>query len=66
MPPGPAKIERHLHNYGDFDKSCTRWTDRCRTCSRGAGGEQHCANIGIACTPTDIECVERESDAEKK
>jgi hypothetical protein len=64
--PASSQSEKHLHNYGDFDKSCTRWTDRCRSCNRAIGGESHCSNIGIACTPAEVECVEREKDAEKK
>jgi predicted methyltransferase len=58
-PAGSGEKEKHLHNYPDFDKSCTRWTDQCRTCSREAGAELNCSNIGIACTPAEVECVQR-------
>ncbi len=65
-PPASADSEKHVHNYADFDKSCKRWTDHCRTCSREAGAELRCSNIGIACTPAAVECVEREKEPEKK
>jgi hypothetical protein len=33
----PTKeIEKHLHNYGNFDNTCIRWTDKCRNCSRSS------------------------------
>jgi hypothetical protein len=65
-PPASTDSEKHVHNYADFDKSCRRWTDRCRTCSRETGAELSCSNIGIACTPAAVECLEREKDPEKK
>jgi hypothetical protein len=65
-PPAASQSEKHLHNYSDFDKSCMRWTDRCRTCDRAIGGGPRCSNLGIACTPAEVECVERERDTEKK
>ena len=30
--------QTHVHNYGDVDRTCTSWTDRCRTCTRGGDG----------------------------
>ena len=61
-PPDSGQIERHVHNYGEIDRSCLRWTDQCRICSRTGG----CSNIGIACQPTEVECLEREHAQERK
>lgn len=39
--------------------NCSRWTDECVTCTRGADGEApRCSNIGIACQPKAIRCTE--------
>jgi hypothetical protein len=48
-----------IHDYGDRDATCAEWTDRCRTCVRGAGGDQSCSNIGPACQPAAITCSRR-------
>ena len=38
--------------------NCTRWTDDCVNCTRGAEGETPvCSNIGIACQPKAIRCT---------
>jgi hypothetical protein len=38
--------------------NCSRWTDECVNCSRGAGGERSvCSNIGFACQPQAIRCL---------
>jgi hypothetical protein len=38
--------------------NCSRWTDECVSCSRGAEGEAPaCSNIGIACQPKAIHCI---------
>lgn len=38
--------------------NCSRWTDGCVNCSRGAGGEPPvCSNIGFACQPRAIRCL---------
>jgi hypothetical protein len=29
--PASTEIEKHVHNYGDVDNTCIRWTDQCRT-----------------------------------
>ena len=48
---------------GDFSMqagppNCSRWTDECVSCSRGAAGEAPvCSNIGIACQPKAIRCT---------
>jgi len=65
-PPVSKRVERHVHNYGDLDRTCTHWTDRCRACSRGADGAPNCSNIGIVCAPAEVECSARREDAEKK
>ena len=45
--------------------NCSRWTDECVSCMRGAEGEApSCSNIGIACQPKAIRCIE--SDAARK
>jgi hypothetical protein len=38
--------------------NCSRWTDECVNCTRGAEGEAPvCSNIGFACQPKAIRCV---------
>jgi hypothetical protein len=66
-PPPAKEIEKHLHNYGNFDNTCIRWTDKCRNCSRSTNGDPPvCSNIGISCEPTEVECLERQQDGAKK
>lgn len=37
---------------------CSRWTDECVNCTRGAQGEAPvCSNIGFACQPKAIRCL---------
>jgi hypothetical protein len=39
--------------------NCTRWTNDCVNCTRGAEGETPaCSNIGIACQPKAIRCTD--------
>jgi hypothetical protein len=65
--PPTKEIEKHFHNYGNFDNTCIRWTDKCRNCSRSTSGDDPvCSNIGIACEPAEVECLERQQDGEKK
>jgi hypothetical protein len=41
--------------------NCSRWTDECVSCTRGAGDEAPvCSNIGVACQPKAIRCVSPE------
>jgi hypothetical protein len=41
--------------------NCARWTDECVNCTRGADGEAPvCSNVGIACQPKAIRCVNSE------
>ena len=59
-PEPPAASEANIFNYGEIDKTCARWTDGCRNCSRGSGPMPNCGNIGIACQPQDkITCFGR-------
>jgi hypothetical protein len=38
--------------------NCSRWTDECVSCARGADGEAPvCSNIGVACQPKAIRCL---------
>ena len=50
--------------------NCSRWTDDCVNCSRGAMGEPAvCSNIGFACQPKAIRClgdIVPQGDAPKK
>src|SRR4051794_2416234 len=62
-----AQTEKHLYNYGSVDRTCIRWSDQCRTCGRTQSEpELVCSNIGIACQPTELECLERERINGKK
>jgi hypothetical protein len=63
--PLSKEIERHVFNYGDHDSSCIRWTDKCRTCNRGISSDIVCSNIGIACQPAEVECLERQQSGKK-
>ncbi len=47
------KPEVHVNNYGDFDRTCMRWSDGCRVCTR-----EGCSNIGVACQPQEVKCLE--------
>jgi hypothetical protein len=38
--------------------NCSRWTDDCVNCTRGAKNEPPvCSNIGFACQPKTIRCL---------
>jgi hypothetical protein len=38
--------------------NCSRWTDQCVNCSRGAEGDAAvCSNIGFACQPQAVRCL---------
>jgi hypothetical protein len=65
--PAAKGIEKHVHNYGDLDETCVRWTDKCRNCSRSVSGDSICSNIGIAaCEPAEVECLERRQSGDQK
>jgi len=59
--PSSEQTGKHVHNYGDLDSTCMRWTDQCRICSRSG-----CSNIGIACQPAEVECMERKQADDMK
>jgi hypothetical protein len=63
----PAAVhEVDIFSYGEVDKTCMRWTDGCRNCSRGSGPMPDCGNIGIACQPQDkVTCFGRAPDSSK-
>jgi len=61
-PQGPAD-EASIHGYGDRDKACAAWTDKCRSCERADDDTVHCSNIGIACQPAAITCTRRKEPA---
>ena len=49
--------------------NCSRWTDECVNCSRGAADEAPvCSNIGFACQPKTVRCLSSgaENDLQKK
>jgi len=64
-PPAPSSSAPHVLNYGDADATCSRWTDGCQTCSRGTAGQAICSNIGIACQPAEVKCIERNGGGKK-
>jgi hypothetical protein len=64
--PVSNESERHVSNYVDQDSTCIRWTDKCRTCNRSISADIVCSNIGIACQPTEVECLERRQSDDKK
>jgi hypothetical protein len=49
-----------IQRYGEQDKLCLVWSDGCVNCSREGG----CSNIGIACQPKEITCVQRQKAPE--
>ena len=53
-PPGkPKELSVHVNQ-----PNCSRWTDDCVNCTRGAKGEAPaCSNIGFACQPKAIRCI---------
>ena len=52
------RIVRSVQSYGDSNKSCTSWTDGCVTCKRDEKAELACSNIGIACQPKGVRCLD--------
>jgi hypothetical protein len=64
--PAPAEIQTSpsapsIHGFGDHDKTCLVWTDKCSSCQRGDGDTITCSNIGIACQPAEITCSSRQT-----
>jgi hypothetical protein len=52
------RIVPSVQSYGDSNKSCTSWTDGCVTCKRDGKAEVACSNIGIACQPKGVRCLD--------
>jgi hypothetical protein len=61
--PPAATDDPSIHAYGDRDKACLAWTDKCRHCERGDNDQIVCSNIGIACQPAAITCTRRSEPA---
>ena len=58
IPPrvGPKDIKAISIHTGP--PNCSRWTDDCVSCARGAdGAPPTCSNIGFACQPKAIRCL---------
>ena len=54
-PPGkPKELSIYVNQ-----PNCSRWTDECVNCARGAtaGEAPVCSNIGFACQPKAIRCL---------
>ena len=55
IPHRPARADPQVQQ---SPANCSRWTDQCVNCSRGAEGEPPvCSNIGFACQPQAIRCL---------
>jgi hypothetical protein len=54
IPPRPATQDVSVHK---GPPNCSRWTDECVNCSRGADGDAVCSNIGFACQPKAVRCL---------
>jgi hypothetical protein len=63
--PASESSEASIHAYGDRDKTCLAWTDKCRSCARGDADAITCSNIGIACQPAEITCTSRPPEPAK-
>jgi hypothetical protein len=63
--PAPSPADVSIHGYGDRDKTCMAWTDRCRVCERHDSDTISCSNIGIACQPAEIACTARQAEPAK-
>jgi hypothetical protein len=60
IPPRKAQPERAPREISvqQGPANCSRWTDECVSCMRGAAGEAPvCSNIGFACQPKAIRCL---------
>ncbi len=57
IPPPPSHASKNLPVQAN-QPHCSRWTDECVSCTRGADGEAPiCSNIGVACQPKEIRCL---------
>jgi hypothetical protein len=68
--PIPPRVAPKSVSVQSGPPNCSRWTDDCVNCSRGAHGEPAvCSNIGFACQPKAIRCLSDtapQDDAPKK
>ena len=64
-PSSESASEASIHAYGDRDKTCLAWTDKCRSCARADADAINCSNIGIACQPAEITCTSRPPEPAK-
>ena len=56
IPPPPAAKEISVQK---GPPHCSRWTDDCVNCSRGANGAAPvCSNVGISCQPKPVRCLD--------
>jgi hypothetical protein len=52
-PVKPKELSVHVNQ-----PNCSRWTDDCVNCTRGADGAAPvCSNVGFACQPKAIRCI---------
>ena len=59
----PVPVDPAVQGYGDHDRTCLVWTDRCTACTREADDKIACSNTGIACQPAEIACTTRKPEA---
>jgi hypothetical protein len=59
------KTDAHVHNYGDLNRACLSWTDQCRSCRRDDSGNPVCSNIGFACQPVEVRCLQTDAQQER-
>lgn len=60
IPPPPTHATKMLPVQVN-QPHCSRWTDDCVSCTRGADGEAPtCSNTGVACQPKAIHCLSGE------
>jgi hypothetical protein len=58
IPPRSAPSQSRDFSIQAGPPNCSRWTDGCVNCTRGAGGASPaCSNIGFACHPKAIRCL---------
>jgi hypothetical protein len=57
IPPRAAPADISVHK---GPPNCSRWTDECVNCARaGEGSAPVCSNIGFACQPQAVRCLDR-------
>ena len=62
----PEKAPREI-SVQQGPANCSRWTDECVNCTRGAAGEAPvCSNPGITCQPKAIHCLSPMPESQTK